>query len=105
MVITRYLVFDHPDRPLAFEIASSSNHSRSGLHALIRRYPRFKGGCYLVTPQVPVFHPDDSGVGTFPLDLLLLAAGILTNQAFADMDDRQSYLQDSINGRRDSPGA
>ena len=99
------LVFDHPDRPLAFEIASSSNHSRSGLHALIRRYPRFKGGCYLVTPQVPVFHPDDSGVGTFPLDLLLLAAGILTNQAFADMDDRQSYLQDSINGRRDSPGA
>jgi len=99
------LVFDHPDRPLAFEIASSSSHGRSGLHALIRRYPRFKGGCYLVTPQVPVFHPDDSGVGTFPLDLLLLAAGVLTNKDFAHMDDRQSYLQDSINGGRDSLGA
>lgn len=80
------LVFDHPDRPLAFEIASSSNHNRSGLHALIRRYPRFKGGCYLVTPQVPVFHPDDSGVGTLPLDFLLLAAGALTNKDFARLD-------------------
>ena len=80
------LVFDHPDQPLAFEIASSPNHSRSGLHALIRRYPRFQGGCYLVTPQAQVFHPDDSGVGTLPLDLLLLAAGTLTNKDFARLD-------------------
>lgn len=90
------LVFDHPDRPLAFEIASSSSHSRSGLRALIRRYPRFKGGCYLAAPQVPVIHPDDSGIGTLPLDLLLVVADTLTNQYLAPLSDQPSQLTDPV---------
>ena len=28
-----------------------------------------------VAPQAPVIQPDDSGIGTLPLDLLLLAVG------------------------------
>ena len=34
------------------------------------------GSCYLVAPQVPVIHPDATGIGTLPLDILLLAIGI-----------------------------
>ena len=69
------LIYAHPTHPLAFEIASSPDHSRSGLHHLIRRHSRFRGGCYLVAPQAPVIHPDHTGIGTLPLDVLLLAIG------------------------------
>lgn len=69
------LIFNHPTRPLAFEIASSPDHSRSGLHALIDRHERFRGNCYLVAPQAAVIHPGRSGIGTLPLDTLLLAVG------------------------------
>jgi hypothetical protein len=74
------LVLDHPDRPLALEIASSPQHSRAGLRAFVDRHPRFHRGTYLVAPQVAVLHPEatPSGMGTLPLDLLLLLAG---NQA------------------------
>jgi predicted AAA+ superfamily ATPase len=70
------LVLDHPERPLAFDLGSSISHSRVGLQALVGRHPRFAGGAYLVTPDAPVRHPDSgSGIGTLPLDLLLVAAG------------------------------
>jgi len=79
------LVFDHPDRPLAFEIGSSPDHSRAGVQAFMGRHPRFVGRCYLVAPQVPVAHPEAtaSGVGTLPLDLFLLAVGAQAEQALA----------------------
>ncbi len=79
------LVFDHPDRPLAFEIASSPDHSRGGVRAFIERHPRFAGCCYLVAPQVTVAHPDSTAalVGTLPLDLFLLAVGAQAEQALA----------------------
>ncbi len=69
------LIFNHPTRPLAFEIASSPDHSRSGLRALIERHERFRGACYLAAPQADVLHPDQSGIGTLPLDNLLIAVG------------------------------
>ena len=69
------LIFNHPTRPLAFEISSSPDHSRSGLRALIERHERFRSNCYLVAPQAAVIHPDRSGIGTLPLDTLLLAVG------------------------------
>ena len=72
------LIFDHPTSPLAFEIASSPNHSRAGLRSLIQRHERFRGGCYLVAPQAVTRHPDESGIGVLPLDLLLLAVGAHT---------------------------
>ena len=72
------LIFDPPTDPLAFEIASSPNHSRAGLRALIQRHERFRGGCYLVAPQAVTRPPDESGIGVLPLDLLLLAVGAHT---------------------------
>ena len=79
------LVFDHPDRPLAFEIGSSPDHSRAGAKAFMERHPRFVDRCYLVAPQVAVAHPDttSSGVGTLPLDLLLVAVGEQAERALA----------------------
>jgi hypothetical protein len=71
------LVYDHPEHPLAFEIGLSASHGRRGLRLFAERFPRFRGGCYLVTPEIPARSPVDSpdGIGTLPTDLLLLAAG------------------------------
>jgi predicted AAA+ superfamily ATPase len=79
------LVFDHPERPLAFEIGSSPDHSRAGLQKFMERHPRYQGRCYLVVPQVTVAHPGStsSGVGTLPLDLFLLVVGSQAEQALA----------------------
>lgn len=75
------LILDHPTKPLALEVGLSVNHSRSGLKALMDRYPRFAGRSYLVAPQAGVVHPDSTGtgVGTLPLDLLLQVAGAQAN--------------------------
>ena len=79
------LVLDHPDRPLALEIASSPQHSRTGLQAFAERHPRFRRRTYLVAPQAGVIHPEatPSGIGTLPLDLLLLLAGAQAEAALA----------------------
>lgn len=79
------LVFDHPEKPLAFEIGSSPRHSRAGLLAFMERHPRFQGRCYLVAPQAAVTHPTpaSNGIGTLPLDLLLLVVGTQAQQALA----------------------
>ena len=77
------LIYDDPRQPLAFEIASSPNHSRRGLEALIERHSHFHGRSYLVAPQAAVIHPrDDSrGIGMLPLDTFLLAVGAQAHHA------------------------
>ena len=77
------LIYDDPHQPLAFEIASSPNHSFSGLAALIQGHPRFRGHSYLVAPQAAVIHPaeDRRGIGMLPLDTFLLAVGAQAHQA------------------------
>lgn len=69
------LVYDHPDEPLAFEIASSSGHGRAGMRAFMERFPRFKNRCYLVAPGVAprALGEGSDGIGVLPLDVLLLA--------------------------------
>ncbi|MEO7685180.1 MAG: DUF4143 domain-containing protein, partial [Gemmatimonadaceae bacterium] len=69
------LVYDHPEFPLAFEIGSSSSHSRCGMYRFIEQHPRFKGRCYLVAPEVATRKASNSaeGIGTIALDLFLLA--------------------------------
>lgn len=74
-------IFNHPEHPLAFEVASSSGHSRDGLRALMERHPQFRGACYLVSPQVSTIHPEGNEVGTLPLDLLLLSVGAQARRA------------------------
>lgn len=78
------LVYDHPDSPLAFEIGASADHHRRGIRAFMARYPRFEGRCYLVSPNARALRPQDrsDGIGTLPLDLLLLASG---EQAAAEL--------------------
>lgn len=77
------LVFDHPDEPLAFEIASSGGHSRAGLITFMERHPRFRGRCWVVAPGAQVLQPDQSGsgIGTVPLDAFLLAVGAQLERA------------------------
>src|SRR5690606_15069236 len=69
------LIYDHPDQPVAFEIASSAGHRREGIKAFMERFPRFDGRCFLVAPGVSPAAPGADGIGTIPLDLLLLAVG------------------------------
>ncbi len=77
------LIYDEPQQPLAFEIASSPNHSLTGLEALVERNYRFHGHSYLVAPQAAVIHPADDrrGIGMLPLDTFLLAVGAQAHQA------------------------
>lgn len=71
------LVYNDPECPLAFEIASSADHPRTGMLKLMERDERFRGRCYLVSQDGDPMRPSDtaSGVGLLPLDLFLLAVG------------------------------
>jgi predicted AAA+ superfamily ATPase len=79
------LVLDHPTAPLAFEVGSSTRHSLRGLQAFQERYPRFRGRCYLVTPDAPVRRPggSESAIGSLPLDRFLIAVGRQAERAFS----------------------
>ena len=80
------LIFADPRQPLAFEVGMSPSHSRKGLAALIERHEQFRGHSYLVTPQSPVQHAGaaESGIGTLPLDTLLIAIGAQARRALDD---------------------
>lgn len=71
------LLYDHPKDPLAIEVASSFDHSREGFARLVEKFPRYKGQCYLVAPNAPPALPGNTidGVGSIPLNMLLLAIG------------------------------
>lgn len=77
------VIYNHPDEPLAFEVGASPQHSRAGMRAFLERHPRFEGRCYIVAPQATVAHPESmaEGVGTLPLDLFLLCAGVQARDA------------------------
>ena len=76
------LIYDHPQRPLAFEIGSSGSHHRRGLQAFMERFPRYKSRTFLVAPDLLPRSPSESsgGIGTLPLDLLLLALSAQAEQ-------------------------
>lgn len=77
------LVYAHPTHPIAFEIASSPQHSRRGLAEFMSRHSSFEGSCYLVAPGSPSTSPDSSntGVGTLSLDLFLALVGAQTQMS------------------------
>ncbi|MCE2540361.1 MAG: hypothetical protein J4G16_08210 [Acidobacteria bacterium] len=70
------LIYDHPEQPVAFEIASSFRHPVTGLQRFMGRFPRFEGRCYVVSPEPLGMLPGAAAnrVGLLPLDLLLLVA-------------------------------
>lgn len=76
------LIYDHPDQPVAFEIASSPSHRRGGIAAFMNRFPRYRGRCCLVAPGAVPARPEADGIGSIPLDLLQLAIGAQTEKAF-----------------------
>jgi predicted AAA+ superfamily ATPase len=78
------LVYDHPDTPACFEIASSGGHGRAGLNVFLERFPRFRGRAFLVYPGAPIVLPEanaSSGIGTLSLDAFLLGVGAQTAAA------------------------
>lgn len=84
------LVWAHPERPMAFEIGSSTRHHTKGLRAFAEQHPRFRGRCYLVTPEAAVRHPsDDTDIGTLPVDIFLLAIGAQADKTLAQDMGRQ----------------
>lgn len=83
------LIYDEHEAPLALEIAASPRHSAAGLKALINRFPRFRGRCYLVAPEAVSIDAasTESGIGRLTVDELLIAAGLQAHRAL------QSRLQ------------
>ena len=72
------LIYDHPTDPIAFEIGSSQHHPRHAAAAFAGKFARrFAGRVFIAAPDAPAragrFNGD--GVGSLPLDVLLLAAG------------------------------
>lgn len=53
------------------------------MRAFTERHPRFDGRCSIVAPQSTVAHPESTaeGVGTLPLDLFLMCAGVQARDA------------------------
>ena len=78
------LVYDHPEFPVAFEIASSGSHHRRGINAFVGRFPRFEGKCFLIAPNCQASLPETNWdrIGTLPLDLFLLAVGARRNTSW-----------------------
>lgn len=84
------VIYNDFNGPLAFEVGSSPKSSLPGLRALIDKYPQFKGGCYLITPNSPIRPAETSptGIGSLPLDTFLLATDA---QAMHALNRRLSY--------------
>lgn len=72
-------VYDDPSGPVAVEITASRRHPTSGLLAFIERFPKFKGGAYLVSTSESMISPEKSenGIGRIPVRNFLLACGHL----------------------------
>jgi predicted AAA+ superfamily ATPase len=89
------LIYDHPEYPIVFEIASSATHHHHGIHALTDRYSKFKGRCYIVAPDAVPRKPADSSdnVGSLPLDMFLLA---ISKQAEKELAGRLSPITTAI---------
>ncbi|UCC29620.1 MAG: ATP-binding protein [Phycisphaerales bacterium] len=77
------LVYDDASQPLAFEVATSPTHSLKSLREFQQRSTRFHNRCFLVCPGVHAIRPEAGrfGIGRLPLDLLLVAIGVQTQQA------------------------
>jgi hypothetical protein len=79
------LIYDHPVAPLAIEVAVSNSHSKRGLIEFARAHPRFTNRCWMASEDAVGIPPESGsdGVGTIPVDLLLLAIGAQTSRALS----------------------
>ncbi|MBD3672882.1 MAG: ATP-binding protein [Planctomycetaceae bacterium] len=91
------LVYDHPEKPLAFEITLSKKHNRKGIQAFTRKFPRFKNRCYLVGPSLVPQLPADNSPGSLPLDDFLVLVGQQAQSAL-EQNVRIDEMQDNVEG-------
>jgi len=77
------LIFDHPEKPMAFEVALNADHHRRGLHLFAGRYERFERSSFLLSPHCTPAMPDDQvdQIGRIPLDMFLVAASAQAEHA------------------------
>ena len=78
------LIYDHPDDPLAFEITVSTDHGHRGITAFQKRFPKFRGHCYLVSANHDLRSPSFDRPGHIPLDVFFLAVGRQQQGALED---------------------
>ncbi len=78
-------IYDDPSGPVAIEVTASRNHHLKGLKALLEKYPRFKGRCFLVS-QSDICHPpeqDPQGIGRIPLEDFLMTTSATIERSLA----------------------
>jgi predicted AAA+ superfamily ATPase len=95
------LIYDDPEEPLAFEIATSAGHTRRGLSTFVERHPRFRGRAWVVSLEPIVVRPAEArdGIGQLPLEYLLLAIGSEFNaRVSALLGQPQQVLMDLTPG-------
>ena len=80
------LIYDHPTSPLAFEVGESSMHDTAGLRAFQKRFTRFAGRCYIVSPAAVASSAADSpdGIGRIGIAPLLQIIGAQVEQALGN---------------------
>lgn len=78
------VVYDHPSRPLAVEVGSTS-HERTGLRRLVERHPELRGRAWLVMRETPHRSASTSpdGIGTIALGPFLWAVARQIDRAVA----------------------
>ena len=76
-------VMELSEGAIAIEVGSSDSHSRAGSMAFVERHPRFAGRTWFVSPNSPVLAPAEakSGIGSLPIDRLLLVVSRLAERA------------------------
>ena len=87
------LVYDHPSDPLAFEITGSRRHKIVGMEEFQKRFPKFRGRCYVVSPAFSYRAPKETIPGQLSLDSLLIAIG---KQAAKALDSRLGVHREGV---------
>jgi predicted AAA+ superfamily ATPase len=66
------VIYDHPSRPLSFEVGSHK-HARTGLRRLLERHPELHGRSWVVLKDAPwrSAQDDPEGIGTIDLPSFL----------------------------------
>lgn len=81
-------IYDHPEEPIAIEIASANHHSSRGLMAFQKQFPKYQGRTFLVYPDARSSAPRPDGTpGSMSLDSFLIAVGV---QADSELQKRMT---------------
>jgi len=74
-------VYDDPRNPVAFEMTVSRSHRQQGLKAFQKKFPKFRGSCYVVSKNEKLRQPTFDSPGMLPIDLFLVIVGAQSQHA------------------------